>query len=893
MPVAHAHHPAVGEPESSSASCPTCEIAPFARNNYFTGKLMLERDFTDEQRFHIDKLRLHNQRLHGWGVVCGLLVLADNNPACRDRFVTVTPGLAIDCCGHEIIVREPVRIDITRLPSYAKLTGPGAPTPRPLQLCIRYRECGAETIPVLYDDCAWDTDRCAPNRILESFEFDLLGPDAEVVRHIHGHALSLGVTRTIGIDRATRLFVHAATDRMYVATRPLPGSNSAGDLFQLALGAERILSAADLRAEVRGLAASADGKVVYVLHEAGDVDGGLTASIDQYDAAAIDDPPLSAKVGSALGDHAALVVTPAGTVVVLADNKLIVFDQTLTQPPKVVAGLVGGRCLSAGNAEVLYVGCNDGVIVSLDLSVQPLVLKSLATLVGTPSVLDISVVTSQPAGGGSPVDDLVALTDTAGIVVLSAGVVVGSTSVALGSSQLATSPDGKKAATAGTAGAQVINLAHVRAGTASVPPPLAIGPGIVDGQGDLVFANDLVYVAYPGLPPEPGSVAVLDVTGSPDCDDLLWKSMETCPSCDDPGCIVLATMQPYRPGSRLVDKGTAPHDDNSVKIDNRLGRSLLPSTQTLAELIECLIDRPMGGTGRDGADGQPGKNGTDGKDGQPGPPGQTGADGNTGPAGEPGPPGEGLEAGLVRINRISWLHRQPSAPIKITHLDGKPASAFAIGFTDGVQSADLDDNIFRVLFDHTTPADKELEFRCLCEVRGTVVPIKAIPGPGDRIVGGQELPPGSPTEAIGFILSDRQLAFLKSRPPSEIRIELHGDFVLDVKDRPRAIDAEFVRASFPTGDHPEGAVVGVQGGVFESWFPFGVDPTHGVIGANLAAPNDLAKLPGVTVSIATRIAAERAVTPFVDSQDFFNRVKPTQKQWALMREHLDFTQTEE
>src|ERR1051326_3498842 len=53
---------------SNHTHCPDCVLGDFARNHYFTGKLLVERDFTDEQRFHIDKLRHHHQRLHGWGV---------------------------------------------------------------------------------------------------------------------------------------------------------------------------------------------------------------------------------------------------------------------------------------------------------------------------------------------------------------------------------------------------------------------------------------------------------------------------------------------------------------------------------------------------------------------------------------------------------------------------------------------------------------------------------------------------------------------------------------------------------------------------------------------------------------------------------------------------------
>src|SRR5450631_4258743 len=78
--------------------CPDCDLPPFTRNHYFTGKLLVERDFSDEQRYYVDKLRHHEQRLHGWGVVCGLKVDQHENPGCRDRFVCVEPGTAVDCC---------------------------------------------------------------------------------------------------------------------------------------------------------------------------------------------------------------------------------------------------------------------------------------------------------------------------------------------------------------------------------------------------------------------------------------------------------------------------------------------------------------------------------------------------------------------------------------------------------------------------------------------------------------------------------------------------------------------------------------------------------------------------------------------------------------------------
>src|SRR5260370_5065707 len=157
-----------------STSCPECEIGPFTRNHYFTGKLLVERDFRQEQAYYKDKLRLHEQRLHGDGVVCGLKVKQHENPACRDRFVCIEPGLAIDCCGHDILVAEQDCVDLTQIESVKTLLAQKDGKPHTLQICIHYKECPSEPIPVLYDDCGCDDTHCAPTRILDSSEPHLL-----------------------------------------------------------------------------------------------------------------------------------------------------------------------------------------------------------------------------------------------------------------------------------------------------------------------------------------------------------------------------------------------------------------------------------------------------------------------------------------------------------------------------------------------------------------------------------------------------------------------------------------------------------------------------------------------------------------------------------------------
>ncbi len=77
------------------------------RNRFFTGKLLTAEDLELEQQYVREKLKRHNRNLHGFGVVSGLAVSRSSG-----NVVTITPGLAIDCQGNEILVEEPLRHSI-------------------------------------------------------------------------------------------------------------------------------------------------------------------------------------------------------------------------------------------------------------------------------------------------------------------------------------------------------------------------------------------------------------------------------------------------------------------------------------------------------------------------------------------------------------------------------------------------------------------------------------------------------------------------------------------------------------------------------------------------------------------------------------------------------------
>ena len=198
--------------KAHTVECRPCEIPALCRNNYYKGKLLTARDFTDEQAYHSNKDRLHNLKLHGWGVVCGFKVKP--HPYCPRLRLVVEPGFAIDPCGRAVRLCEPVEIALPQPPPKEPKEGcddpdpapppaatdpnkPGAPTPPDvakqsdpqqqdpppddecgpapieLYLCVRYVECETEYSKAIFDECACPPKNTQPNRICEGAEIVL------------------------------------------------------------------------------------------------------------------------------------------------------------------------------------------------------------------------------------------------------------------------------------------------------------------------------------------------------------------------------------------------------------------------------------------------------------------------------------------------------------------------------------------------------------------------------------------------------------------------------------------------------------------------------------------------------------------------------------------------
>jgi hypothetical protein len=164
--------------QDESGAFPT-KLEPPRRNHFFYGKLMDVLHFQMEQDYGNAKRALINRLTLGEGVLCGLQVTASDGKLC------VSPGVAIDALGREIIVSTPVCIDPWAPPSDAcdKPTKPLDRNTEPwVTLCIAYRECQTDYGPVLVPDC--DTKNgCAAGTIVESFALKVLPKEPPLLEY--------------------------------------------------------------------------------------------------------------------------------------------------------------------------------------------------------------------------------------------------------------------------------------------------------------------------------------------------------------------------------------------------------------------------------------------------------------------------------------------------------------------------------------------------------------------------------------------------------------------------------------------------------------------------------------------------------------------------------------
>jgi hypothetical protein len=140
------------------------------RPDYQPSDYLRSEDLRVGQHYLIQRLRRHDRRLHGWGVVCGMRVIPANDPA-RPWGVCVCPGFAIGPYGDEIQLTCRASLDISE---FLWLSPVRAGLPRTTYLAIRYAEKLIKPIPTPTVQCQCIETIYTPSRIQDGYQLSAL-----------------------------------------------------------------------------------------------------------------------------------------------------------------------------------------------------------------------------------------------------------------------------------------------------------------------------------------------------------------------------------------------------------------------------------------------------------------------------------------------------------------------------------------------------------------------------------------------------------------------------------------------------------------------------------------------------------------------------------------------
>lgn len=830
--------------------CPACEIPQMARNTLFDGKIMNAQDFLDEQNYFLGKHRRHNQYLHGWGATCGLKVREHPNPACRDRYVLVQPGAAVDCCGREILVRAPAMVDMREafLAAWQQRYGPAAQPdnqPHRVEIAIRYQECPADPVPAVFEGCGADASACLPGKLVDGYNFVTLidRPPPQ----LEGGPQRIDWESTNNIDGARRIALDEGRKRLYVLTGASPA-------MLVAVATETTSTAATVSfAGFAGVdvGVSRDGDRVFVVLRP---DGGGDPELRVLDAANLATPaanvvPLPGAAGGdirllALRDERLAAVSPV-------NGKLLIWGADIAgaaapAPPTSIAIGNAPSLLAQGPLDdYLYVAAANAAEVTAvklaDLTTQALAVgtggtaRPVALAVGVRDNRDLLAVASSVGGAivlFEAIPDAAVPADKIKAIGAPITGLAGSP-IGLGFSAGSGWLYAVSRLADGGGAVQAVSIGRRAQG---VEPSIGAAAAAPRDATDPLISGGTMFMVFPGSPPEqdphlPGGIAIFHIGGQ-DCGSLFGKVLDACPACEDHDEVVLATIVDYKWGDAIT----------TARIDNRLGRRLLPSTSLLAEIIDCLTESPCGDCaagldgkdGKDGRDGRDGVNGTNGTNGTNGVNGVNGTNGTDGKNGVDGKDGVGLRDDLPRIVGINWPHNKSiafgSADYRRLMKEG---IVVAFDRNRPILSETLHTQSVQLLAQHpektATDDAAQLVLQCYCNVAGTVAGVDVDAKCGVRFDVPERDAPNPATTGARFRavgLNGRRIDL----PPGVYRVVLEGDHILGEKeieiedvDRPGskikvhpALDANHFAPGVsnnrcPTGDR-------VEGGRFLSWF---------------------------------------------------------------------------
>jgi hypothetical protein len=168
------------------------ESQTLKRPRFFEGQLLTAADLQLEQQYVIEKHKLHNRALHGFGIVSGLKVTV------AGRQIIVAPGLAIDCEGNDLVVDSEQTLAVSGLGDL-----------RIAYLGLRYVEKCVDPVPA----ATGDEER---SRIQESFELAFAAENSNRGhRHSRGRWLPCGQPHAFTIAKLRAITHGWRVERRY------------------------------------------------------------------------------------------------------------------------------------------------------------------------------------------------------------------------------------------------------------------------------------------------------------------------------------------------------------------------------------------------------------------------------------------------------------------------------------------------------------------------------------------------------------------------------------------------------------------------------------------------------------------------------------------------------
>ena len=150
-------------------------LDPGKRVNYLTGLVLGVDELRQEQTYFIERDRLHQRALHGYGTVHGLRVTVPPVVDVLGPEVRVSPGMAVDPHGQHVCVGQVqcARVNAwlnTHRDEIVERIGGSPPGALSIYLVLCYRECETDNVPLPGGPCRSQDDTMAASRLADGFE---------------------------------------------------------------------------------------------------------------------------------------------------------------------------------------------------------------------------------------------------------------------------------------------------------------------------------------------------------------------------------------------------------------------------------------------------------------------------------------------------------------------------------------------------------------------------------------------------------------------------------------------------------------------------------------------------------------------------------------------------